>query len=618
MPLTMKIAIRTVTLVFLFIVSLSFMKPDRSDIGVGTMRDYFKRGAKEFTESAFQLRKAVNGMDSSRASILDARQKLAECRIKYKRIEFLVEYFFENRVKIFNLAPVYEIEEPFMEWQSPIGLQVIEANLFDDNPFSLKDELKLQAEVVHSTSESLYQIFAVKTDITDEQIMESMRLELVRIAALSITGYDAPEMRSGIRESLEALEGMEYCIQPFLSRKSPNADSVRLYLSKCKQLLARNPDFVSFDRLGFLTDAMLPLQQELGEMITKMELELNTTPALNYSTPNLFSRKTLNMHAFSGDTGLANPYLADLGRELFFEKRLSGNGRRNCATCHSPEKYFTDSLEKSLAFDEVGHVKRNAPSLLYAAYQHGQFLDSRTKTLEEQIHTVLASPVEMNMKLGAIPGALKEDKHYRQMFKKAFPNAKKDSIFAVGNVASALAAFERSLPVMTSAFDRYLSGDKEALSVSQIKGFNLFMGKAQCGSCHFAPLFNGLLPPLYDITELESLGMTANTDFMHPVADADSGKFGSYPIEFYIGVFKTPTVRNAAKTPPYMHNGAFATLEQVVEFYNQGGGNGMGLNNPYQTLSSKKLNLSKEEVGQLVDFLKALTDEPVVVKRRIQ
>ena len=183
-------------------------------------------------------------------------------------------------------------------------------------------------------------------------------------------------------------------------------------------------------------------------------------------------------------------------------------------------------------------------------------------------------------------------------------------------IATAIAAYERSLPVMTSSFDAYMAGNKKALRGNAVQGFNLFMGKAQCGTCHFAPLFNSLLPPTYNRTELESLGMTTSANFKRPLPDTDSGRYGVFPIEFYIGTFKTPTIRNSAKTAPYMHNGAFQTLEQVIEFYNKGGGAGLGLYSRYQTLPEKPLNLTTREKASLIAFLHSLTDEPITIDER--
>ncbi|HEY9343332.1 MAG TPA: cytochrome C peroxidase, partial [Hanamia sp.] len=176
------------------------------------------------------------------------------------------------------------------------------------------------------------------------------------------------------------------------------------------------------------------------------------------------------------------------------------------------------------------------------------------------------------------------------------------------NLTLSIAAFLKTLSPFNSSFDQYIQGNNKALTEKQIRGFNLFMGKAQCGTCHFAPVFNGTIPPLFNKTDVEVLGTTKNTDFEKPLLDADSGRFSKYPIPYYMRAFKTPTVRNVEKTFPYMHNGEFSTLEEVLEFYNKGGGIGLGLEVPVQTLSPKPLDLDSSEVGDIIAFMHSLTD----------
>jgi cytochrome c peroxidase len=154
-----------------------------------------------------------------------------------------------------------------------------------------------------------------------------------------------------------------------------------------------------------------------------------------------------------------------------------------------------------------------------------------------------------------------------------------------------------------------MAGNKKALTDEQQKGGNLFMGKGQCATCHFAPLFSGLIPPLYNRTEFEVLGTPFDDDLIHPLPDGDSGRLAFFPIDLYKGAFKTPTVRNAAVTAPYMHNGAFRNMEQVIDFYDKGGGNGIGLSVPNQTLSTVPLLLTPEEKKALIAFMTALTDK---------
>jgi cytochrome c peroxidase len=179
-----------------------------------------------------------------------------------------------------------------------------------------------------------------------------------------------------------------------------------------------------------------------------------------------------------------------------------------------------------------------------------------------------------------------------------------------------MAAYVRSLHPMNSAFDDFLRDGAEVsaaagtMSAGAVRGANLFMGKAQCATCHFIPLFNGLIPPDYAVTEFEVLGTTADDHLDRPRLSPDSGRFGSYPLPFFRGAFKTPTVRNAALTAPYMHNGGFRSLETVVDFYNRGGGAGLGLSVPEQTLSADSLRLSVGEMNDIVLFIHTLTDSP--------
>ena len=142
------------------------------------------------------------------------------------------------------------------------------------------------------------------------------------------------------------------------------------------------------------------------------------------------------------------------------------------------------------------------------------------------------------------------------------------------------------------------------------KGFNLFMGKANCGTCHFAPNFSGLVPPLFDESESEVLGVRINADSL--ILDDDLGRYASgipsYEAEFYKHSFKTLSVRNVKFSAPYFHNGGFTSLREVMDFYNNGGGAGRGLDVPYQTLSADSLNLNEDEINAIISFMEALSD----------
>jgi len=521
--------------------------------------EYFRKEAVIFAGACTGLRKAAEGP----ADVEELRQRLALARLRYKRIESFLEYFFRSSATIYNRPPKFEAEDGGMEYQEPVGMQLMESLLYAKTLD--RRALLEQAKAVESSAVDLPALlYGLKS--TDRQVLESLRIELIRVMALDVTGYEAPLLKSGIGESRAAMEALEVQLGPYLDGK--RGDSVRLFLRRTAEMLQGGFDV--FDRVRFLREAMLPLQRQLGLFIRERGLELNTTKLLNYSAEDIFSRNAFLI-------GQEDIELENRGRRLFFDSSLSGNGRKACASCHNPAKAFTDGLRVSVGLDGHQLLDRNAPTLLYAGYQFSQFWDGRVKSLEEQIRTVLPNPREMGATV-----VREED-------------------------VKAIAAYVRSLRPMNSAFDLFLRGTGE-LSPGARRGANLFMGKAQCATCHFIPLFNGLIPPDYAVTEFEVLGTTADDDFGHLQLSPDSGRYGPYPLPFFRGAFKTPTVRNAALTAPYMHNGGFRSLETVIQFYNNGGGAGMGLKVPGQTLSADSLRLSHAEINDIVLFIHTLTD----------
>ncbi|WP_353720414.1 cytochrome c peroxidase [Dyadobacter sp. 676] len=575
--------------------------PRRQSIGVENCVAVFRVDAGKFAESVKEMKAAIGQMDSSNASgIRLAKQKLKEARLHYKRIAFFLEYFFFTSSRIYNRPPKNEIEEPHLEYAEPAGLQYIEALLFE-NPGLHKNEMLQQCRLLETAADDLPALL-YNFKATDAQILESVRIELIRVMTLSITGFDAPLLKSGLEEARVSLETIDTVLKPYA--KQANDNVVCELLASCEAALGESSDFDAFHRLHFLTNYALPLQERFGRMIAGMGLELNEKGILNYNAENLFSPDAF-AHGPFGENENGDSGLAALGKELFSETRLSSNGARSCASCHNPALHFTDGLPKSIGIHPGGTARRNAPSLLYSAFQHAQFWDGRARTLEEQIRTVIHDSLEMNGKPEETIRKLARERPYRRLIRNAVPRRTplNDTL-----IYKAIAAYVRTLRPFSSDFDRYIAGEKTALTNSQINGFNLFMGKAQCGTCHFAPLFNGLVPPLYTFTEFEILGTTASDDFLHPKADSDEGRFEIRPTPYYRGAFKTPTVRNAAATAPYMHNGTFGSLEKVIEFYDKGGGSGLGVSIPGQTLSATPLRLSDQEKSDLIAFLHALTD----------
>jgi cytochrome c peroxidase len=299
--------------------------------------------------------------------------------------------------------------------------------------------------------------------------------------------------------------------------------------------------------------------------------------------------------------------LLDLGRRLFSDGRLSGTGTRSCASCHNPATAFQDGVARAQNIRLGGPpVARNTPTLINTALQPSQFMDERSVTLEDQVLEVLRSPAEMASSADDAATTLSHDPAMRYSFANAFGDTKPISGL---RIRQALAAFVRSLVALDSRFDRAVrpGGDTTLLSDDERRGFTLFMGKARCGTCHFAPLFNGTAPPMYMSSDVEVVGTPASPSSPAQV-DPDSGRSRIDHLALHVRAFKTPSLRNVALTGPYMHNGAFRSLDEVLLFYEGGGGVGAGARVPTQTLAPDSLHLSKAERRQILAFLGSLTD----------
>ncbi len=308
------------------------------------------------------------------------------------------------------------------------------------------------------------------------------------------------------------------------------------------------------------------------------------------------------------------PAKVELGKFLYFDPRLSGDGSTSCATCHTPQDAWGKNQVLSPAYPGNEHF-RHSPTILNSAYNTLQFWDGRAKSLEEQAEKPIISPFEMNLHYDLMIERLKAISKYRQMFKKAFPD--EPNPINLKNTVKAIASFERTIVCNDTPLDKYLKGDKNALTEKQKLGLKLFTGKAGCIQCH-----NGanLTDNQFHITgvpksKAEDKVLTKITrnfvliqaGFKNPEKiDRDLGRYFLTKNPKDKGSFKTPTLRNVDLTPPYMHNGAFKTLQEVVEFYNKGGGDV-----PNKDLRLKPLNLTKSEKKALIAFLKALTCENV-------
>lgn len=550
-------------------------------------------------------------------SISDLQTTFKQARLMYKTVAWLIGYLEPENEKNFNGAPLTKVEMVQFTETEPLGFQPIEALIFESDTTTWQTNIpKLQqlTQQLLFNAQKWHEQIALQP-LSDREIFEAFRTELTQLFTLSLTGFDSPVAVHSLPESFSAWLSLEKNMLFYhqnIAKTDPSvANSLFEHFKKGKQYLARNTDFNSFDRLTFFKDYWQPLYADIlkAQRVLRIEpysLTGGFMRAWNDEADNLFDKDFLSTLFFSNVREKAfkdTPERIGLGKKLFFDPNLSANNKRSCASCHHPEKGYAEDLPKSL--DLVGKLlERNAPSLSYSSLAMQQFWDGRSRNVEDQAFHVLVNSREMGSTAEDIPQRLiQHDSTYIFLFNQAFPNQKEP--MHIQNIQKVLGAFIRSLAIFDSEFDAYMRGETHKISFQVKEGFNLFMGKAKCGTCHFAPVFNGTVPPQYLDTEFEVLGIPDEKNYL----DSDLGRYRQAPTEKYLHAFKTVTVRNVALTKPYMHNGRFKTLDEVVDFYNKGGGAGLGLDVPNQTLPFDKLDLTKKEVNYLVAFMNALTDK---------
>jgi cytochrome c peroxidase len=302
----------------------------------------------------------------------------------------------------------------------------------------------------------------------------------------------------------------------------------------------------------------------------------------------------------------------ELGKKLYFDRRLSGDGTMSCATCHMPELGYTDGQAISLNYPTTKNW-RNAPTLINLAYNRYLFHDGRAESLEDQALFPILSAFEMNQNLDFLEEELRSVPEYVEEFRKVFGT---DDITRE-RIAMAIAAFERTLVSRNAPLDHFLTGDRNALTKDGKKGLKIFTGKGKCTECHYGmnlidDKFHALNVPEHpDFQNNPRVAATRrfvaklNKFEGYRTLDEDPGRYLITKNKVDWRAFKTPTLREITNTGPYMHNGIFETLDEVIEFFDKGGGNG--------NTALKPLGLTIEEKRFLKKFLQeALSGERIV------
>src|SRR4030095_2545650 len=455
--------------------------------------------------------------------------------------------------------------------------------------------------------------------LTAVDVFEALRLQLMKLSTVDLGN------------SMNAIRAMSFScsetIKIFLDKLPESEKTLKekfnsLLDATNKLLLEHKDDRMKFDRMQFLISYLFPISNYLKDLRKALEIEpSNKFSAIRSGASNLYEADVFNVDFFApSEAAYLTKTKAELGKLLFFDPVLSDNNQRACASCHKPALAFTDGLLKSVSFDRK-ELPRNSPTVINSAFQKQVFWDLRANSLEDQLDSVINNENELHSSFANVIDRINSSKEYKKLFHKAFPGTKKTGIQRE-HIKIAIACYERTLNGLNSRFDQYMRGDKTRLNEDEIEGFNLFVGKAVCVGCHVPPLFNGTLPPYFDITDHKSLGVPLKDTMKVVQLDPDTGASKTFQNPLFKFSFKTPTVRNVELTAPYMHNGVYKTLEQVVEFYNHAAGvkflkefPELKSQIPYGTFSLPRqlpLDLDEKEKKQLVAFLKSLTDTTAI------
>ncbi len=305
-----------------------------------------------------------------------------------------------------------------------------------------------------------------------------------------------------------------------------------------------------------------------------------------------------------------------LGKNLYFDKRLSNDGTVSCSTCHDPAIAFASRDVVAIGIQNLNGT-RNAPTLLNAKFNNSYFWDGRARTLEEQAKEPLLNPKEMGMETeAALVARVASIPEYRELFGQVFGRQG----ITLNNIAKAIAAYERTLLSNDSPFDRFIAGNPNAVTEAQKRGWKLFQGKAECISCHTfsanSSLFTdlkfyntgvGVIDFSRSVSSMKENVTNDINSYAHTEGISELGRYLVTRQPKDIGAYKTPTLRDVELTFPYMHNGSIRTLLDVVRFYNEG-----GRKNPYLDSKIHPLKLTDSEMSEIVEFLRALTSDDVL------
>lgn len=595
--------------IILLFASSKFTKSAYSELYTSSLQN--------FENEVLQLQEEITHAESTKEAVL---VQLHSCRKQLKAVDFWLRYADPIlHKKINGPLPVEWETEVFEKWERPYKRT--------SAGFTLS-ELYLEEEYTTDSLSSLINecLVAVQQFQNDslidrlnapENFYYSNRLFLLNLATIYTTGFECPNTNQIIPELRHMLQATSSIYDAFnlsFEEYSTGEDYLELYHRTTEYVYTQPTNFQAFDHFRFIRDYVNPLFQLNQQLIAKYDLKSSNVNdySLNNKATSIFDKSLYHAQEYRGlFKGLKNASdirrLEKLGETLFHDPILSINNKRSCSSCHKRENCFTENKATSTQLDNSLTLDRNTPSLINSLKNHLLMLDGRHIDPVSQANEVTQNPQEMGSSESELFKKVLSVKYYKKELKHLSSKVI-DNQLSAKHIYSALIAYYGSFDNNKSPFDNAMN--KEAsLSNDEIAGFNLFMSKGECGTCHFAPIFNGVKPP-YVSSEFEVLGTPADTNYTKLSNDLGRGKI--LDVVEMQRAFRTPTLRNSSCTAPYMHNGVFKTLEEVLDFYNNGGGSGRKLQVTNQTLNNEKLNLTDTEIKQIIAFIKSL-DEAITV-----
>ena len=573
-----------------------------------------------FRQQELQLIHTIENSDPrSNEEIEKIRAEINRTRDQLKEMDFWFRYLEPTVYKKINgPLPVEWETEVFEKFEKPYkreGAGLTLAALYTEEEGFEKDSL-LQLVRASLQATETYAADSITRNLkTYHHFYLCNRLFLLNLAAIYTTGFECPDTSRIIPELHLLMNDVLTTYQSFNASfpTTPLNDTYLSLYSDAIDFVSKQPQqFSSFDHFSFIQNYVNPLfalnQQSIRDYKVFSRSFVDYT--LNKTNNSIFDKKLYNGLNPKGiflrvEDEKVLSEIDKVGKLLFYDPILSGNNKRSCASCHKPTEYFTDTVSPgSLQYNQKDFLPRNSPTLINVVYNHLAMLDGHHISLQNQAKAVITGASELNCDEKGLLQKVLSCADYKNVFKKLLAYTPQETEINFDHIVSAITFYYSKYSRYYAPFDEAMNKNKN-ISPGVKNGFNLFMSKAQCATCHFVPQFNGVKPPFVS-SEFEVLGVPADTAFKQ--LSPDKGRYEVNPAVETMNAFRTGSLRNTEHTAPYMHNGVFKTMKEVIDFYDAGGGAGRGLKVSNQTLSSDSLHLTAREKEDIIQFLQSLNE----------